>query len=214
MQIQPHWVSSLSYWLSNKRRRLSTTSSLFAVLISNSQMGMSGKKHWWWTVNIRSLLVMSSYEGELKKNYNIQPVWKIAYKNSLALLFDLHSTGSSETKAKKARLKYLGSRCSSSGVGIFFYGENFLWNCEATHQNAKRNYFYANIVCCKVNYPEHCRWLNQRLHWVSEYDEVFMIHCCVRLHRVVYIQVQYQNVTQLIAKFVWSSMCFLLKKQI
>lgn len=24
-------------------------------------------------------------------------------------------------------------------------------------------------VCCRVNYPEHCGWLNQRLRWVSEW---------------------------------------------
>ena len=73
---------------------------------------------------------------------------------------------------------------------FLFYGrENLLWNCEAMHQNAKRNYFYANAVCCRVNYPEHCRWLNQGLHWVSERGEAFMTGCCVRLHSVICTQI-------------------------
>lgn len=44
--------------LSNKKRRLWTTTWLFAVLIS--QTGMCGEKRWWWTLNIRGLLVMIS----------------------------------------------------------------------------------------------------------------------------------------------------------
>lgn len=59
---------------------------------------------------------------ELNKNYNIQPVWNIAYKNSLAhyLIFRVQEAAE-ESQAARARLKYWGSRCSGSGEGIFFF---------------------------------------------------------------------------------------------
>ncbi len=147
---------------------------------------MCGEKQWWWTVNIRGLLVMISNKGTaLKKNciYSASVIY--CTEESSGSLFNLHSTGSSESKARESQSEIFRQLARwFSGVGILLYGENCLWNCKAMHQNAKWNYFYANAVCCRVNYPEHCRWLNRRLHRVSEYDEVFMIHCCVRLHCV------------------------------
>lgn len=105
-----YWVSSSSYWLPNKKRRLWTTPCLFAVLISKSQMGTCGEKHSWWTVNIRGLPVMISHEG-VRAEEKLQHSAGVKYciEESSGSLFDLHSTRSSESRAARARLKYLGS---------------------------------------------------------------------------------------------------------
>lgn len=106
-----YWVSSSSCWLSNKKRRRGTTSGQFAVLISKSQMGTCGEKHWWWTFNIRGLLVNISCQGVWDgKKFTTFSQCEISHKKILWLvIWSSQHRKAVKAKQRRARLKYVGS---------------------------------------------------------------------------------------------------------
>lgn len=71
----------------------------------------------------------------------------------------------------------LGGDSAGSGAGMF---PSWWKSSVKMHQNAKRNYFYANVVCCcGVNYPEVSLWVikpEADLREGGREYEGFMIH--------------------------------------
>lgn len=125
---------------------------------------------------------------ELRKYYNIQ----IEYKNKYDTFQVQHLIATVQIAIKASLWErgrfpsfffFSGSLRRDSGVGIFFYGKCLPRNRKAMHQNAKRNYIYANVLRCRVNYQSTAG------DWTGEWVNIlFMVRRCGRLHCAICTQ--------------------------